>query len=253
MENIKENKMQMPKYEKKITANYSERKIDRDVIQGLRELTKKHLAKEGGLSQRNIALKVQCSPSTITYHMQKDIPNIPPALRKKFLGIPEIKDYVRDHESNLGASGVTAIEVPLVGYALDGLVVPNLRPPYVASIPYIDGINYDNVYTMFVHARSAHKIFADFVLVFVDTETPEDQIAGFTATFSHITLKEDAKNPEKSLSYVGKLVTYADDDNTNYGKFSIVNSIGKMILKDHKISDIENVNSMFGMFQKATY
>lgn len=245
--------MEIPKYEKKITTNYSERKIDRDVIQGLRELTKRHNDKQGGMSQRSIALKVQCSPSTITYHMQKDIPNLPPDLRKRFLGIPEIKEYVRDHETNLGATGVTAIEVPLIGYALDGLVIPNLRPPYVTSIPYIDGINYDNVYAMMVHARSAHKIFADFLLVFIDTDTPAEQIAGFTATFSHITLKEDIKHPEKRLSYVGRLLTYADNDNAHYGQFSIVNATGKMILKDHKLADIENVNSMFGMFQKATF
>jgi len=245
--------MKISKNKKKIATNYSERKIDRDIIQGIRELTKRFIDKQGGMSQRSIALKVQCSPSTITYHIQKDVPNLPPDLRKRFLSIPEIKDFVKDHESNLGATGVTTIEVPLVGYVLDGLVIPNLRPPYVTYIPYIDGINYDNVYAMMVHARSAYKTFADFLLVFIDSETPSEKINGYGASFSHITLKENIKNPEKRLSYVGKLLTYAENEDAHIGQFSILNSTGKLILKDHQIDDIENINSMFGMFQKATF
>ncbi|QDP65692.1 MAG: hypothetical protein GOVbin707_43 [Prokaryotic dsDNA virus sp.] len=247
--------MEMPKYEKKVATNYSERKIDRDIMRGLRELTKQYNNKQGGMSQRNIALQVQCSPSTITYHMQKDIPNLPADLRKRLLSIPQLKEYVQTHESNLGASGITTIEVPLIGYPLDGLVIPNLRPPYVSSIPYIEGINYDNVYTMIVHARSAHKVFSDFLLVFIDTETTTDQFAGYTSTFSHITLKEDLKHPEKRLSYLGKLITYNNDTNNQSTNrfFSIVNATGKLILKDHDLTDIENINPMFGMFQKASF
>ena len=226
-------------------------KIDKDIMNAVQVLSDKHKNKEkDGMSQRELASRLQIAPSTIGRYLRQTTPQLTDELRAKFLTIDRIKDSVQDAK-HLATSGVSTVEVPIIGNVLDGAIIPNTRPPYTTVIPVVDGIDYSRVYTIGLHARSPLKVFQNWTCVFVDTESSKEQLAGFVGLLIHLTLKEDYKDPEKRLSFVGKLTTFFDDDNKRL--FNLISVSGRAVLKNHDFDDIENINDMFAMYQNDTF